>query len=98
MSLETDVQEPSAVLKPVAVFFASLGLAILFSATFAVAACSAGFLFSGLGVFFTVFVTVVFSTIATAISTTLFKKALKRVGWRMIWVEVALLTLVSVGI
>lgn len=95
MNMERDAQKAGVVLRPAVIVFASFGLAFLFSMVFAVIACFAGFLFSGLGVLFTVLCAIFFSAIATIVSTVLFKQPLRCFGWRIIWAEVAIFALVS---
>lgn len=77
---------------------ASAGLSLVLASVLSYIACSGGFLFGGTSVFSVAIGALIFSTIITVVTALIFKRRQKFFGWRTLFMEVALLTLVAVGV
>ena len=85
-------------MRMVAVLFASAGYALLIASGFSLLACSGGFLFSGLSVFFVVPVAAGVCAVMTLLTALFFRRRQRHFGWRTLLIEVSVLAFVAVGV
>ena len=77
---------------------ASAGLALLLVPGLAWLACSGGYLFSGISTFAIALVAVVVCTVVTTATAIVLRRRQKYFGWRTLFLEVAVLSFVAIGI
>jgi len=85
-------------MRMVVVVLASTGLALLGVSGFSFLACTGGFLFSGISTFFVALVAVAVCALVTPVTALVFKRRQRHFGLRTLFIEVAVLAFVAVGV